>query len=69
MCSSDLFPSHDKTLEEVHAFLVENESNIQCVVAKPELGIENSLNFGEAQNPSLNTYADNIDTMAFLSVV
>jgi hypothetical protein len=48
---------------------VENESNIQCVVAKPELGIENSLNFGEAQNPSLNTYADNIDTMAFLSVV
>jgi hypothetical protein len=39
------------------------------VVAKPELGIENSVNFGEAQNPSLNTYADDIDTMAFLSVV
>ena len=61
--------SRYESVEEVHAFLVENESNIQCVVAKPELGIENSVNFGEAQNPSLNTYADNIDTMAFLSVV
>ena len=61
--------SRYESVEEVHAFLVENESNIQCVVAKPELGIENSLNFGEAQNPSLNTYADNIDTMAFLCVV
>jgi hypothetical protein len=34
--------SRYESVEEVHAFLVENESNIQCVVAKPELGIENS---------------------------
>ena len=30
--------SRYESVEEVHAFLVENESNIQCVVAKPELG-------------------------------
>lgn len=55
--------------EEITAFLNENESNIQCIVAKKELGIEGSLAFGEAQNPSLDTYADNVDTMKFLGVI
>lgn len=57
-----------KTLEEVKNFLSENEENIQTVVAKPELGLD-SINFGEAQTPGLDTYADNVNTMNFLAVI
>ena len=57
-----------KTLDEVKSFLSENEQNIQAVVAKPELGL-NAVYLGEAQNPGLNTYADNVNTMDFLSVI
>ncbi len=55
-------------LSEVRSFIDENESNIQAIVAKPELGF-NSIYFGEAQNPGLETYADNVDTMEFLSLI
>lgn len=61
--------SRYESIEEVKSFLVENETNIQCVVAKAELEINDSIHFGEAQNPSLDTYADNIDTMSFLEVI
>lgn len=54
--------------EEVKVFLENYKEEIQTIVAKPELGLE-SIGFGETQNPSLDTYADNVDTMAFLSVV
>ncbi|TXF79283.1 acyl-CoA reductase [Chryseobacterium sp.] len=57
-----------KTLGEVQAFIAENQENIQAVVAKPELGLE-SVPFGEAQNPGLDTYADDVDTMRFLELV
>lgn len=56
------------SLDEVKSFISENEENIQCVVAKDELGLD-SIKLGEAQNPGLNTYADNVDTMKFLSVI
>lgn len=55
-------------LQEVKDFIAENEENIQTVVAKPELEL-NGIYFGEAQNPSLSTYADNVDTMRFLEVI
>ncbi|MFC7345294.1 acyl-CoA reductase [Chryseobacterium zhengzhouense] len=60
--------SRYSSLDEVKNFIAENEENIQCIVAKNELGLE-SIPFGEAQNPSLNTYADNVDTMKFLEVI
>ncbi|SIS62623.1 acyl-CoA reductase [Chryseobacterium gambrini] len=60
--------SRYSSLDEVKSFMAENEENIQCVVAKDELGLD-SIKFGEAQNPGLNTYADNVDTMKFLSVI
>ena len=60
--------SRYETLEEVKQFVDTNKDEIQTVVAKPELGLE-SIGFGETQNPSLDTYADNVDTMAFLSVI
>lgn len=56
------------TLDEVRSYLDENSENIQCVVAKAELML-NSVNFGEAQSPSLDAYADNVDTMRFLEVI
>ena len=60
--------SRYSSLDEVKSFIAENEENIQCVVAKEELGLD-SIKLGEAQNPGLNTYADNVDTMKFLSVI
>ncbi|MDN3693513.1 acyl-CoA reductase [Chryseobacterium tructae] len=60
--------SRYESLEDVTGFIAENEENIQCVVAKDELGLD-SISFGEAQNPGLDTYADNVDTMKFLELV
>lgn len=53
-------------LGEVKTFISENENDIQAVVAKPELGLD-SINLGEAQKPALDTYADNVDVMVFLT--
>ena len=60
--------SRYETLEEVKQFIEINKDEIQTITAKAELGLE-SIGFGETQNPSLDTYADNVDTMAFLSVI
>lgn len=60
--------SRYSSLDEVNDFIAENEENIQCIVAKEELGLS-SIPLGEAQNPGLDTYADNVDTMKFLSVI
>lgn len=60
--------SRYSSMDEVKSFIAENEENIQCIVAKEELGLD-SVAFGEAQNPGLDTYADNVDTMKFLSVI
>ena len=38
---------------------------IQCIVSKNL--IENSIVFGQTQQPKLWDYADNLDTLAFLS--
>lgn len=57
-----------KNVEEVQEFIEENKDQIQCIVAKPELGLE-SVNFGEAQYPKLDDYADNVNTMRFLEVI
>ena len=60
--------SRYSSLDEVRNFIQENEEDIQCVVGKDDLGIE-TVYFGEAQNPGLDTYADNVDTMQFLEVI
>jgi len=60
--------SRYSALDEVEKFIEENEEDIQCVVGKNDLGIE-TIYFGEAQNPGLGTYADNVDTMQFLEVI
>ena len=55
-------------IDEVKNFIQENDENIQAIVAKTELGFD-SVNLGEAQNPNLDSYADNVDTMEFLEVI
>ncbi|MDR4890519.1 MULTISPECIES: acyl-CoA reductase [unclassified Chryseobacterium] len=60
--------SRYESLDDVKSFIAENEENIQCVVAKEEAGLD-AIAFGEAQNPGLDTYADNVDTMKFLELV
>ena len=60
--------SRYESLEDAKQFIETNKDEIQTIVAKAELGLE-SIGFGETQNPSLDTYADNVDTMAFLSVI
>jgi len=60
--------SRYSSLDDVKSFIAENEENIQCVVAKAELGLE-SVELGQAQNPGLDTYADNVDTMKFLEII
>lgn len=60
--------SRYETLEDAKQFVEANRDEIQAIVAKQELGLD-SIGFGETQNPSLDTYADDVDTMAFLSVI
>lgn len=60
--------SRYENIAEVQEFIEENIEQIQCIVAKPELQL-NSVNFGQAQYPKLDDYADNVDTMRFLEVI
>ncbi|PWN71177.1 acyl-CoA reductase [Chryseobacterium phosphatilyticum] len=60
--------SRYESMDDVKNFIAENEENIQCIVAKDQL-LPDSISFGEAQNPGLDTYADNVDTMKFLELV
>lgn len=46
------------SIKDVEEFITENESALQCVLRGDE--------FGKAQYPQLNDYADNIDVMNFL---
>lgn len=48
-------------LKEIESYLKQHEDKIQVVIGK------NYTPFGTAQAPRLEDYADNIDTMAFLS--
>ena len=47
--------------EEVDAYLAQHKDDIQAVVGKGH------LNFGQAQAPALNDYADGVDTMEWLT--
>lgn len=55
-------------ISEVENFITENETEIQCIIGKDSLAFP-TIAFGEAQNPGLNTFADNINTLKFLSLI
>lgn len=49
-----------KVIDMVNNSIIENKDELQCVVGK------NYLSFGSSQQPALNDYADNVDTLAFI---
>jgi hypothetical protein len=52
--------------ESIKNFISENYENIQCIVGNQN-EIEGIIPFGQAQRPHLNDYADNVDTVQFLT--
>lgn len=46
-----------------------NDSKIQCVVTKINIGYSRRVKFGETQKPKLNDYPDGIDTIEFLGTL
>ena len=64
---SSVFYEFYENLEEVKKRLENDADQIQCIVSKDV--IENSIVFGQTQQPKLWDYADNLDTLAFLSKI
>lgn len=58
---SVLYYSRYEESDEVDTFLEENGEKIQCVVG------QNYIPYGEAQCPTVEDYADGVDTMNFLA--
>ena len=53
-------------IKAVENELMQNAENIQCIVAKSKFS-ENCFNFGETQKPNIYNFADNIDTIKFIT--
>jgi hypothetical protein len=62
---SSVFYEYYDDLETLKVKLASEEDQIQCIVSS-EL-VPNSIPFGKTQKPEMWDYADNVDTMAFLS--
>lgn len=58
--------SRYNNIEEALDFIKDNTEEIQTVVTNMDVNISH-IKLGEAQQPTLDTYADNVDTMAFLA--
>jgi hypothetical protein len=59
-----LFYENYNSISELQKKIDSLKDSLQCVVSN--LNISNSINFGLSQNPKINDYADNIDTLDFL---
>ena len=62
---SSVFYEYYNDISDIQKRLENDKEQIQCIVSN-EL-IPNSISFGETQKPKLWDYADNVDTIAFLS--
>lgn len=60
-----LFYERYEDLEAVKKEIISRKEDIQCVVGKDIL--ENEVPFGKTQQPQLWDYADNVDTLSFLT--
>ncbi|KEO73881.1 acyl-CoA reductase [Anditalea andensis] len=58
----ELYENEEAVMQAIES----EEDKIQCKVSRLGL-IPGSIPFGEAQNPKVNEYADNVDTMEFLA--
>ena len=64
---SSVFYEFYEDLEEISTRLSNEAEQIQCIVSKNL--IPNSIVFGQTQQPKLWDYADNVDTLDFLSKI
>ncbi len=64
---SSVFYEYYENPEDLSKQLQNDAEQIQCVVSKGF--IDNSIPFGKTQQPELWDYADNVDTLAFLSKI
>ena len=62
-----LFYETYETVEELNSMLQKEKEALQCVLSNLE--ITNALPFGISQKPSLDDYADGVDTLKFLSTL
>ncbi|WP_264536958.1 acyl-CoA reductase [Flavobacterium sp. N1736] len=61
---SSVFYEFYENIEDLQSRLTTDSEQIQCIVSNNL--IENSIPFGQTQNPQLWDYADNVDTITFL---
>jgi hypothetical protein len=61
---SSVFYEFYENIEDLQVRLKADAEQIQCIVSNDL--IENSIPFGQTQNPQLWDYADNVDTITFL---
>ena len=52
--------------EKLEVELANRKEEIQCIVSQNKLGGFEKIDFGKAQEPALDDYADGVDTLAFL---
>lgn len=64
---SSVFYEFYDNLEDLQIRLASESEQIQCIVSNNL--IENSIDFGQTQNPKLWDYADNTDTISFLLTI
>ena len=63
---SSVFYEYYENLDEVKQRLSADSDRLQCIVSNDL--IENSIPFGQTQQPKLWDYADNVDTITFLLI-
>ena len=59
-----LFYEKYKSISDLEKKTINIKDSLQCVVSN--LKISNAIAFGSCQNPRIEDYADNIDTLKFL---
>lgn len=64
---SSVFYEYYDNLDQIKQKLEAEHEQLQCVVSNGLTG--NSIPFGQTQKPALWDYADNVDTIAFLSKI
>ena len=64
---TSVFYEYYENLEDLQKRLENESDQIQCIVSKNI--VKNSIEFGTTQKPNLWDYADNVDTISFLSII
>ncbi|MDR6843556.1 acyl-CoA reductase [Flavobacterium granuli] len=64
---TSVFYEYYENLDDLQKRLEDENDQIQCIVSNNL--VKNSIKFGTTQKPNLWDYADNIDTISFLSII